>query len=156
MAIERPVSGLVVRNAYHCILIPFPKDHRDVSTRELGEKTAYIKRSGRGIQSSHIVRLEKKKKDKTQHFWPQLQALTSHAPHQAGQVWEARAPNPGALLQLIPVDCCCKEWDQEWSPGHSPTFTLLIMSVPQKLMGSAHFCNLHSLGSDMTCMFLLQ
>lgn len=98
----------------------------------------------------------KKKKDKTQHLWPQLQALTSHAPHQAGQVWEARAPNPGALLQLIPVDCCCKEWDQEWSPGHSPTFTLLIMSVPQKLMGSAHFCNLHSLGSDMTCMFLLQ
>lgn len=62
MAIERPVSGLVVRNAYHCILIPFPKDHRDVSTRELGEKTAYIKHSGREIQSSHIVRLEKKKK----------------------------------------------------------------------------------------------
>lgn len=39
MAIERPISDLVLRNAYHCILIPFPKDHCDVSTRELGEKT---------------------------------------------------------------------------------------------------------------------
>lgn len=39
MAIERPISGLVLRNAYHCILIPFPKDHRDVSTGKLGEKT---------------------------------------------------------------------------------------------------------------------
>lgn len=39
MAIKRPVSGLVLRNAYRCILITFPKDHRGVSTRELGEKT---------------------------------------------------------------------------------------------------------------------
>lgn len=39
MAIEKPVSGLVLRNPYCFILITFPKDHRDVSTRELREKT---------------------------------------------------------------------------------------------------------------------
>lgn len=86
VAIERSISSLVLRNAYHCILIPFPKDHRDVSTWELGEKTAYINHSGRRIQSSWVVQLEKKK---PKHFWPQLQALASHVPHQAGQVWEA-------------------------------------------------------------------
>lgn len=42
MVIERPISDLVLRNTYHCILIPIPKDHRDVSTRELGEKTVPI------------------------------------------------------------------------------------------------------------------
>lgn len=36
MATEGPISSLALRNAYHCILIPFPKDHRDVSTGELG------------------------------------------------------------------------------------------------------------------------
>lgn len=35
---ERPFSSLVLGNAHHCILIPFPKDRRDVSTRELGEQ----------------------------------------------------------------------------------------------------------------------
>lgn len=36
MATEGPTSSLALRNAYRCILIPFPKDHRDVSTGELG------------------------------------------------------------------------------------------------------------------------
>jgi len=118
MAVERPVSGLVLRNAYRCILISLPKDHRDVSTRELGEKTVPTPT----IQEKEYkaVRLSSWKK-KQKHFWPQFQALATHAPHQAGQVWEARAPNPRALLQLIPVNRCCKEWAQEWSPGHSPT-----------------------------------
>lgn len=39
MATHTPISGLVLRNAHCGTLIPFPKDHSDASTRELGEKS---------------------------------------------------------------------------------------------------------------------
>lgn len=96
-----------------------------------GENCAYINHSGKEIESSQVVLLEKNQK----HFWLQLQALASHTPHQAGQVWEARAPNPGALLESIQFDCCCKEWARAWSPGHSATSALLIVSIPTKANG---------------------
>lgn len=67
-----------------------------------GENCAYINHSGKEIESSQVVLSEKNQK----HFWLQLQALVSHTPHQAGQVWEARAPNPGVLLESIQFDCC--------------------------------------------------
>lgn len=136
MAIERPVSGLVLRNAYRCTVIACPKDHTDVSTRELGEKT--LPTSTIQEEEYKAVRLSSWKKPQ-KHFWPQLQALASHSPHQAGEVWEARALNPGALLQLIPVDCCCKEWAREQCLGHSPTSAPLVMSMPTKANGKCPF-----------------
>lgn len=122
MAIDTPISDLVLRNAYCGTLIPFPKDHSDISTRELGEKTVPTSTTQEEeYKAVGFSSFFKKKKKNPNNFWPQLWTLASYAPHQAGQVWEARAPNPGALLQLIPVDRCCKEWAQEWSPGHSPS-----------------------------------
>lgn len=40
--ILRPVSGLILRDAYGCIPILFPKDHGDVSTREKTVPTSTI------------------------------------------------------------------------------------------------------------------
>lgn len=142
---------MVLRNTYGCIPILFPKDHRDVSTSELGRKLClhqpFRKRNRK--QSGCPVRKKQQK-----HFWLQLQALVSHSPHQAGQVWEARAPNPGALLESIQFDCCHRNGLKHGVLAILPPPHCSLCPYPQKLMGSAHFCNLYSLGSDMTCVFL--
>lgn len=113
------------------------------------ENCAYINHSGKEIESSQVVLLEKKPK----YFWLQLQAPASHTPHQAGQVWEARAPNPGALLESIPI-ASARNGLKHSILAIPPPPRCSSCPYPQKLMGSAHFCNLYSLGSDMTCVFL--
>lgn len=127
----------------------FPRITEMLVPASWGENCAYINHSGKEIESQ-VVLLEKNQK----HFWLQLQALVSHTLHQAGQVWEARAPNPGALLESIQFDCCHRNGLKNGvlailEPPHCS-----LCPYPQKLMGSAHFCNLYSLGSDMTCVFL--
>lgn len=62
-----------------------------------GENCAYINHSGKETERSQVVLLEKNQK----HFWLQLNTLASHTPHKAGQVWEARAPNPRALFESV-------------------------------------------------------
>lgn len=106
----------------------FPKITEMLVSGSWGENCAYINHSGREIESTQVVLLEKKQK----HFWLQLCALASHTPHQAGQVWEARDPNPGALLESIQFNSIAavrSGLDRAWSPGHSATSTLLIVST---------------------------
>lgn len=116
-----------------------------------GENSAYINHSGKEIESSQVVLLEKK----TKTFFgynSRLRPVTLHT-----KLGRCGKPEPQTL------ELCLNQFNSIAAVRNGLKHGVLPIPppphcsscpYPQKLMGSAHFCNLYSLGSDMTCVFL--
>lgn len=127
----------------------FPRITEMLVPGSWGENCAYINHSGKEIESSQVVLLEKNQNifGYNSRLWP----VTLHT--KLGRCGKPRAPNPGALLESIPI-AAVRNGLKHGVLAIPPPPHCSSCPYPQKLMGSAHFCNLYSLGSDMTCVFL--